>query len=289
MFHRAFQRSLRLSFSFLAAGIQAYGGTDYLIVEKVEHLLVYNKYQQETAANVLLPFAPLKIINSNDLLGDGFTRCMKIDFNGEVFYLLKDKDGRLIRSGPLGFEKFFSNCSSLFDTVQILSGNSNRLSPINSASSRLPVSEKVVRLFRHRNETYCRTLSSPPMYGWIDFTAGKEGKDWKVMKSVPSDHDSIPLVVAQKIQDQLDETNQVLARLFDHFNRETHQQRQAPRWSMETSDKAVLCTLQGDFPAEVFHQSTQYLVKDINNILLGTNLDVAYTTGRVDIRPRATR
>ena len=68
---------------------------DYLVVEKVRHLLVYNKYQQEPTPlerGNLAPYVPIRIIAKTDVLSDGFTPCMKVDVNGNVFYLVQEND-----------------------------------------------------------------------------------------------------------------------------------------------------------------------------------------------------
>jgi len=251
--------------------------------------VVYNKYQQESTAqdlHSLRPFAPIRILKPDDLFGDGFTRCMQVEISGEIYYLLKGKNGTLSNSGPLGFEETFSNTTTLLDTAEILSGRSIRLSPINSTPRYLPPGQRVVRIFQHRNATYCRTLSSPPAYGWVDFSGEREGRDWSILRQVTSTPDAIPRAIVQKVQARLDEANAVLGRLFTYFNSETRQQKEPPQWKVESSAKAIACTLGGTATPGQFQQSTDYLVKDIEDIVLGAQLSLTHAPGRINIRLR---
>jgi hypothetical protein len=284
-----FGRTLALSCLVLIASRQAHAAQDYLVVEHVRNLVVYNRYQQESTAEdreALQPCAPIRILQPDDLFGDGFTRCMQVEIDGEVFYLLKGANGALSRSGPLGFEETFANTITFLDTVVVLRALSIRLSPINSTPRYLPVGQRVVRIFQHRNATYCKTVSSPPAYGWIDFRDRGEGRDWSKLAQVSSISDVIPRGIAQKVQARLDEANAVLARLFSYFNSETREQKEPPQWRMKFSERTIVCTLVGTRSPRQFQQSTDYLVKDIQNIALGSSLGVSYSPGTIDIRVR---
>jgi hypothetical protein len=275
-------------FSFLATIQQSKAGSDYLVVENVDRLRVYNKYQQEASAKDLqsfVPFVPMKILKANDMLGDGFTPCMQVELDGQIFYLLKDKDAGLSQSGSLGFNKTFSNTTILLDTVRILTDRSIKFSPINSSSQQLSIEERALRIFRHQNATYCRLLNTPARYGWIDFGGRREGKDWKVIRNIVAAKSLISSIVIQKIRARINEVNSVLTNLFTFFNTQTHQQKRTPRWNIEASRKIILCTLEGARKDE-FEQSTFYLVNDLENIVLGSEFEVTRASGRIEIRQK---
>ncbi len=274
---------------FLIAVQRSNAGSDFLVVENTDRLQVYNKYQQEAPAKdrqMLVPFVPMKVLRANDMLGDGFTPCMQVEIDGQIVYLLKEKDGTLSHSELLGFEKTFSNATILLDTVRILSDHSIKFSPINSPAKQLSANDRVLRVFRHKNATYCRIFTTPPQYGWVDFTGRGEGRDWGLLKSTAPANSSISTVVVQKIRARVIDVNRVLTRLFAFFNDETRQQRQTPQWNVETSRKKILCTLQGRTSGESFEQSTFYLVNDLENIVLGSEFEVAHSPGRIEIRQK---
>ncbi|MFN0158471.1 MAG: hypothetical protein ACKVRP_10415 [Bacteroidota bacterium] len=280
---------MKLSFLLLAVHTSILAGPDYLIVEHTDRLTVYSKYQQETTGQerqMIAPYVPMKILKADDHLSDGFTRCMQVEINGEVFYLLKQKNGGLVHSGPLGAEENFRIVTVVADTVQVLSDNSVRFAPMKSAGRTLPAGQKVVRVFRNRNGKYYGTLNTPLTYGWLNLTGTKEGRDWKTVREIATALDSLPAAVIERVRARLDEANRVLVNLFQHFNGELNQQLQAPRWNIESSAKAIICTLHTTFPPEQFHQSTQYLLKDIENIALAGNLTVAQSSGTITLRLR---
>ena len=273
----------------LLGGVQPLEAADFLIVEKVEGLSLYNKYQQEasrTERQLFVPFVPMKILKQNDMLGDGFTPCMQVEVDAQIFYLLKNDNGGLSRLGARGYEKTFNNAAALLDTVQLLSNKSILLSPINSQARHLSSHEQVVRVFRYQNLIYCRTLNAPSVFGWVDFNGMKEGREWVGVKHRVSTETSISSLVSQKIQQRVEEVNRVLTRLFRFFNAQTSQQKPTPAWIIESSNTALTCTLGGADDNKQFQESTFYLVNEIENITLGSAFQVTHSPGRIEIRPK---
>ena len=260
---------------------------DFLVIENVDRLQIYNKYQQEATRQELqmfVPFIPMRILNANDVMGDGFVRCMQVEVEGQVFYLLKDKDGRLIHSGPLGFEKAFSNAIIILDTAQILTDNSVQVKPSGSPASHLSMGTTVLRVFRHQGSTYCRTLSGPRVFGWVNFSAKREARSWRVLKRLSSVNATTSSLVVQRVRTRMSDMNHVLVHLFGFFNVQTNKQKQPPQWNVEASGKTILCTLRGTDNPGHFEQSTFYLVNEIENIVLGSGFEVAHSPGRIEIR-----
>lgn len=271
----------------LVAWEQARSASDYLIVEGVSRLMVYNKYQQQPAGSdlhVLVPFVPMKILRADDVLGDGFTRCVQVEINGEVFYLLKRKDGTLSTSGPIGFEQTFRNATTLLDTVEILAGESLRFLHPNAPPQSLPAGTRLVRIFRYRNATYCGTVGRPQVHGWVSLSETRKGREWRVIPEGIAVYTVIPQNIVRNIAARLEEANRVLARLFERFNAESRRQLKPPRWTIESSTKEIACVLVGTSTPALFRQSTEYLIKDIENIVLGSRLSVTSAPGRIDIR-----
>ena len=266
---------------------QAKCNDNVLVVENVDRVRVLNRYQQEATTadrKLLLSFAPMKILKPNETLGDGFTRCMQVEVEGEMFYLLKDSSGHLASTGSLGFEKTFST-TILPDTVQILTPDAVRLSPIRSAPLTLAKNALVVRIFRSSKLAYCRTVGLSSTFGWIDFATLKEGRSWTHLK-----RDSAPGIslyaFAQKIRERASEVNVVMNALFRFFNNQTHVQKPIPQWTILSSEGAILCTLEGRGMEDEFQQSTLYLSNEIENILLGSAFQVTHAPGRIEITPR---
>jgi hypothetical protein len=281
--------SLVLLFLSLAPRLPAQSKSDFLVVEKAERLLAYNKYQQratEQERKSLVGAVPMRILKADALLGDGFIHCMQVEIQGEMFFLQKDNDGKLSRSGSLGLEKIFRNAAILLDTVEVLTNRSVYLSPPGSPSRPLFAGETLVRIFRHADAVYCMTTGISPAYGWVDFRTARERGDWRVRTPVSSKSLPVSDAIIQQVRSRIDRVNHLLAQLFDHFNNETHQQKQSPRWVVETSGNAISCTLEGASQAEDFRQSSAYLAMDIESLVLGTNLDVTNAPGSIKMRQK---
>jgi len=95
----------------------------------------------------------------------------------------------------------------------------------------------------------------------------------------------IPAGVAEKIRSRIGEVNRTWSDLFDHFNQETRETRSPPSWSIESSSTSITCTLIGSDPDRL-RQSTLYLLKDIENIVLGSGLAVSHVHDRITIQVR---
>lgn len=277
--------SLPLALLFVLLALrESTRGADFLIVENVKHLVFYNKYQQlpsEQDRSILKPQAAMKILKRDDVLGDGFTRYMQVEMEGEVFYLLKESSGNLARSGPLGSVQIYTGTTPLQDTIRIIT-------PINSGLGNLRKGERLFRIFRNQQGTYVRRLNGTPFYGWVDLASGTEGRAWEVVRNTGANPEltSVPRTTMENIRTKLNAANSVLNRLFLHFNKEAGQTRQSPQWKLTTSGAAILCTLDGVTNGESFAESTLYLTNEIETLLLGTQLQVSHSPGRIEITPQ---
>jgi hypothetical protein len=284
---RKHRLALFLSLVVAPAGLHARGGGEFLLIQHPERLVVYNRYQQqatEAERDALKPFVPIRIVKAQALLPDGYTRCMEVEIDGAAYFVLMDKKGRLSGSGPLGSEKRFHNTALLSDTVEILREQTVEFLPIDAPSGLLQKGEKVVRIFRDQDRVYCRRTGGEPVYGWTSLAGKGGGRNWKVLTTSASQLTSIPPAIVEKVESRIDQTNRLLAKLFEHFNNETHQQKEIPHWEVESSRTAISCTLESIPGGESFERSTPYLVKDIENIVLGSNLAVSHSPGRIEIR-----
>ena len=289
VFDRSFLAVIFLTFFFCSSFVFARSGADYLIVEKPQNLSILNKYQQEVSQKereVFVPFGPMKILHDDEVLTDGYTRCMKIDIGGAQFFLLKNSDGKLTRSASLGFERTFHGSREFLDTIQILRNNSIQCSLFNVRRFSLQSGQKALRVFDYQNKTYCRILNGTSfLFGWINFSRKQEGKDWKRIAHEVSTN-AISSDILQQIQHKTDEVNSLLSKLFDYLDSATHRQKISPQWKVNASGDRVICELQGNYQSDKFQQSTLYLAKDIQNIVLSSNLQVEHLPGKITIKLR---
>lgn len=286
--------ALLASFAFLPSTAQHSSRnlprkSDFLVIEHAERLVVYNRYQQaasEVERSVFARYVPMRILNADDYLSDGFTRCMKVEVEGETFFLLKNSDGTLLSTGPLGFRETYRNATILADTIQILTERSIRFSPVDAKSRALPAETLILCVFRYERGTYCKVFVGPVMFGWIDFAGAKEGRDWKRIGDDLLARGPIPRSTVDRIRAKTGEVNDLFERLFKHFNGLAGVGKTAPQWSVQSSDTSIVCELRHAGRPDDFRESTIYLVKDLENIVLGTGLQVTHVPGRIDIVQR---
>ena len=99
------------------------GQEEFLICERPAQLVVLNRYQQSLTPNeqtLLQPFVPMKILRSQDLLGDGFTPCMRVELNGGVYFLVRENSTRLAGAARAGALRTYQGVAHSRDTVHVL-------------------------------------------------------------------------------------------------------------------------------------------------------------------------
>ena len=155
----------------------ANGESDFLIIEQVRSLTIFNQYQQQATQQekaLLLLFVPFKILDANDLLGDGFTPCMKVEVGGKVLYVEKNEDGSLLGVDQSGFQKTCRNATVLGDTIDILKSNRVMLADVQQThKSFLEKGIRIVRVFSHDGLTYAKLIRSVESYGWVKVEEGE--------------------------------------------------------------------------------------------------------------------
>lgn len=260
---------------------------DFLLVERPHELRIRNQYQQEMSPAEkagLVAFSPFKILKADDLLGDGFTPCMKVEADGVLFYLQKETDGTLLGGASAGFCEAVRSAIPLSDTVQIVAKNGVAFTnPQKTQRATLARGTTVVRVFRRKEWTYGKTVS-PERFGWLRLDVNGEGKEWTVVKQHrPTASEQLSRVLP-KVEVKVNDVNTKLARLFDHFSRTTRTPVQAPRWKLRTDPDSIVCVLESSLDPQAFAESSTLLGKSLEAVLLGTTLHVLTSPGRIAIR-----
>jgi hypothetical protein len=95
---------------------------------------------------------------------------------------------------------------------------------------------------------------------------------------------SIPPAAQQKIRERLAAVNRALASLYAQFNADTDRREQPPLWELSEHAGGLRCTLTGAPPGDRFRESTGYLARDIETIVLGSGVQVTPGAGTIDVR-----
>jgi hypothetical protein len=261
---------------------------DYLIVENVNRLSIKDRYQQtvpDAAKAGIAPFTAMLIVQQTDLLGDGFTPCMRVQIDGQTFFLLKDEGGEVLGLRSAGYTAVFQNAVPLRDTIVVLRNRSLPLSsPALKETRLLPAGEQLARLFRAKAHTYVMRLTVPPSFGWIELQESNRGIDWKRVEPSTMQHASSENTLVPRVRTIIDETNTTLTEIYGLLNQQTKQRRPAPQWRVEVTGSGILCELHNVVSPGAYSESTVQLAKRLAPAVLGTPLRISSTPGRIEIR-----
>ena len=262
-------------------------GKDFLIIEKPGSLLIYNSYQQTVGLRekgMLTPFLPMGIVDEDAVLPDGFTRCMKIEIYGTLYYLLKDREKRLVGFGNAGMVRIFRETTVFQDTVEIAGEGPAFLTlPDGNETFRLAKGDLLQRFFSHGSRTYVACLGPHPVFGWLSNETAPRLRTWQTPVS-PGVYDSTLATRARgRIEDRLKETNYILTRMYNLLNARTHQQRPAPHWRLKPDESGMVCVLENRGSNSTFPSSTASLALEIERVLLGMPFRVQHTPGQITV------
>lgn len=282
--------SLLIQELFLAALIvlpaRARGGEAFLIVERPGSLVLYDRYQQSMSPRdraALPPFLPMHILSPRTLLGDGVTRCMNVEVQGVPFYLLLEPGDRLAGEGDAGHVARYSGVLQLDDTVIVLAGGRIAFGPPDGGRSQmLDAGERLFRSFSDGIRTYAQRLSATGGFGWITLEERERNRTWRDVRRRGIAAPVITERLRDSVRSRIAGVNRVLAVLYSYFNMSMHVHREPPRWTVRAAGDSVVCTF-GD-PAG-WSESTRWLAKDLESLVLGSGLAVTSTPGRIVIRP----
>lgn len=263
---------------------------EFLIVEHPDRLLILNRYQQALVpqdAAVTQPFAPMRILKLRDMLGDGFTPCARVEVDGGEFFLIREGDGRLVGEARAGLIRSCSGELLPRDTVHVLEGGTLQIAPPEGEGGRfLGAGERIIRFFSSGTRTYVKCPGHSPAYGWVTLLPRMEEKQWGMTRPAASAASLIPPSITDSVQAALTRTNVLLANLFRFFNARRGQDKRAPQWRLDVAQSSLVCTLLNGSPERDFPESTGYLVKDLQNFVLGTDFGVFRSPGAIEIRSK---
>lgn len=266
------------------------GSDRFLVVDHPDRLLAFNSYQQHLSPQdqlVFQPFVPMRILRDHDVLGDGFTLCMRVDIEGALYFLVLDDNGHLVGDQHAGTLRTLSGTPLRRDTVHVLEPGVLLLtSPDGQQEQPLKLGERLIRLFVSERKTYVKCPGRSPAYGWVTLSPAGEEKQWGRTGSIHTAESMIPGRVRDSIQAALARTNTILSNLYRFFNERAGENRPAPHWRLETSGVSLLCTLVDASPERNFPESTRYLMKDLQNYLLGTDFEIFQSSDAIEIRPK---
>jgi hypothetical protein len=263
---------------------------DFLILSQPRDYTILNQYQQpitDAEKKLFVANAPLQIVNDNEILGDQLTRALRFAFDGRTWFIQKDETGNFLGDKGKQFRQVLKKCVIIADTVQIQADRAVSFSekyPPGLESVWLKKGELVVRLFSCGGSCCVKRPGAKTEYGWGRFGA-KTG--WKRLEQGAEKPQGLTGMLTERIIDRFKAVNQTYAEYFSHFDKLTGQEKTVPAWRCEAKGGEVHCSLNAPYASSSqLDESTQYLVRDLENVLIGKQCDVLYEKGEIFIKPK---
>lgn len=260
---------------------------DFLIVERSANLHIFNRYQQRLTSEErqnLLPFTPFRIISAADVLGDGFTPCLRVEADGNLYFIQKDERGELLGASRAGFIRKVAGATMHRDSIEVLDpAGLPMLDPRRQGRVSVARGGVLVRIFSVAGLTYAY---SPffRQYGWVNLEPTGAGRRWRVHTREPVSIAQPVMRVVPAIRQRVEEVNAKLRGLFEHLNAKGPRHLDPPQWQVRISAGSVICTLVTSLPPQRFAESSALLARRIEGALLGTDLRVQASPGNIQVR-----
>jgi hypothetical protein len=264
---------------------------DFLVLEQPERFTILNQYQQplsdkERAA--LAPGFPLQIINAEETLGDQITRAVQGSFDNRTWFLQKDDSGNLLGGSENNGVRTYKGCTVAYDTVDIVKDNSIRFSEkaaSGSGTQFLKKGENIKRIFQYRGQWYVRRAGRAAAFGWSSFS---DAPAWRRIKAVAVADTGISDFLQQRIIERFRTANNTYRKYFSHFNKITGKEKTIPQWQWDLGQALIIhCYLNAPYrTGSQLEESTRYLVRDLENMLIGKQYEVVCEKGDITLKPK---
>lgn len=252
------------------------------IIEKPSALVIYNSYEARVNdMDKFIPYSAFEIVKTDELLGDGISEVIKVKYLGETYFILKNEKGKIEYSEKAGQIKKI-NVISCNDTLSpksnpvVKSGNYPGNKNVSSSFKSVAVSQ-----FKY-NGYYYLVNSNENVLGWSSISSWKKviKADRKNEKRELSDNQIAML--SEKIK----EINSLYSKAFNYYNDKLNESKSAPYWKIERNGDIIRFKLRGSSGViRQMEESSQYIVQDFLNILLGEPFDVKYQAGEITVSP----
>ena len=286
-----FRHFLFLSTLSAAVGLAAAApAVEYLIIGNPAVCELYDQYEQplSPAAKRALPRnMPFEIVNARQTMGDQITEGMRLSHLGTTWYLVLDDKGKTTGLPPAAAAVRYKGCAATDDTF-VVATTSLRLSdrnPPGSAGTTIAKGETVIRVFTCGSASYYYRPGASALFGWSQASRNAfKAPDAAASHTVADEY----ALLHERIMKRLADANERYDSLFRFFNTKTQQQKAVPRWKYVAEGNFHRYTLAGSIETVgQLESSTEYIIRDIDYMLMGKPFAASYRNGVITIGPRA--
>lgn len=271
-----------------AEQLYAQNRADFFVVDKPDAFFLLNQYQQNVTVNdgsILQPYVPMRILENQTTLSDGFTGALHVMAGGKEFYLLRDEEGELEFTSEPGFRRVFNNGYILQDSIRILRDGAVSLTHISTGDAITPMreGETVKGIFRQGNDVYVHVSRANPQYGWLSLPRSARGTEWDYLEQGTRREIRITEKDREAVKRLIEQVNELYRKYFRLLEEQSGNAVDIPAWQTESHDEEIVLTLLHYGQAEALQESTQLFINDLRSELIGRGLliDVSGETIRI--------
>ncbi len=263
---------------------------DFIILSQPRTLAIFDEYQQPLSDEEKKLFSanvPARIENDNELLGDQITHALRFGFDGKTWFVQKDESGNFAGETGKQVHQTFRRCDLANDTVTVLEEHGVSFSekgPSVRGGGFLAKGETVTRIFSYNGAFFVKRGSPDASFGW---SIAARPSAWKKVEGTVLEQADNSNYISGMIARHFAEVNNTYKEYFDHFNAFTGKDKTVPAWHCEVTGDQLRCVL--NLPYKETHEldeSTESLVHDIDNLLIGKGYDVIANQGEILVRPK---
>ncbi len=258
---------------------------DFLIIENPAALKIYDSYQQElsySAKSERLAYAPLQIINENELLGDQITESIHVRLdNRNDFFIIKDNHGEMLNGTQAGSVHTFRKCLIVNDSIYVKKSGLLKLKTALSSMD-LTTGNYLKRIFKYQNRYYMLQYSPVKQYGWLTLA---NNNFWEIIiKQRPKDAVTfLSMDLKIDILNVFNNVNKLYMEYFDFFNQKTRKNDVPPQWNVQITEESLQAEFLPDSLTGGFKSSISSTQRQLENVLIGTPYKLSIERNRLTI------
>ncbi len=260
---------------------------DFLIIENPAPLKIYDRYQQELSPaekSRQIAFAPLRIINENELLGDQITASVHVRLGSRhEYFIIKNNKDQILNRKEAGKIETLKNCVIINDSIYVKKDNALTLKTFSSPVP-LAAGSRIIRIFKYKNRYYVRQTEPQKQYGWLNL---KDKALWSVIKqneTLQTDRSYLNAQLHSDILEIFKKANRLYERYFDFFNREALKHEPPPRWEIQFDADSIHAVFHPDSLLNEFKESVNFTRRQLENILIGAPFRITMQNNHLIIR-----
>ncbi len=276
-----------LLISILAFGhLHASQHTDFLIIENPAVLKIYDRYQQELSAaekSRRLAFAPLRIINERELLGDQITESIHVRLGShDDYFIIKSNNGKMLNQDKAGQVDKLKNCVVVGDSIRIKKDGMVTLSTA-AGKIKLSAGSHLIRNFKYKNRYYVYLPAPQKRYGWLTLNSNGAWELIKQKQTAKADNEFLSMDARSDILQVFKNVNRLYQKYFDFFNQKTFKHEQPPRWDVQIGGSDVQAVFIPDSLFNEFKESAAFTRRQLENALIGSPYRITMRNNRLII------